>query len=184
MPLICIILLDNEIILKFFSAFTFTVGRTKDDHNSMIPVDADGRVLKDALIKPKRYFNDKLSYSQFPEQYNAARTDWDKNANIFKNKVNNLEDDTVEENYFNGDKEKPHIRRKRQAEVTVLPGHRGRLKIVEGVQWHDDLLDINSDAFLQLEEDIIIMVSSFVIHDKTKYRQKRKFEHILSLVIS
>lgn len=85
-------------------------------------------------------------------------TDLEMYSTEFGNSGEDLINESTKESYIKWHRDKPHIRRKRRAEVTELPGHRGRLKIVEGVQWHDDLLDMNSDAFLQLEEDIIIMV--------------------------
>jgi hypothetical protein len=35
-------------------------------------------------------------------------------------------------------------RKRREADVTELPVHRGRLKIIEGIEWHEELLDVNS----------------------------------------
>lgn len=55
-------------------------------------------------------------------------------------------------------------RKRREADVTELPGRRGRLKIIEGIEWHEELLDVNSEAFLLLENELLTMVCSILLN--------------------
>lgn len=55
-------------------------------------------------------------------------------------------------------------RKRREADVTELPVHRGRLKIIEGIEWHEELLDVNSEAFLLLENELLTMVCNILLN--------------------
>lgn len=56
------------------------------------------------------------------------------------------------------------IRKRREADATDLPGHRGRLKIIEGIEWHEELLDVHSEAFLLLENELLTMVCTILLN--------------------
>lgn len=97
--------------------------------------------------------------SKYSNDFKTSKTGWENVIYEFVQNVNipngyETEYDVSVEEYHH-----LHKRRKRQAETTISPGHRGSLKIIQGIEWHNDLLNVTSDAFVELEAEVLEMVS-------------------------